>query len=171
MTPTREDLIQLLTKQPQVSVAELVAKHEAPAAAILVVLKTGDDFEPCAPRPEDGQGFTWRLSSLACDPRVRAAAFVHQRSAEQPPQRRQYQQNTGAHRATLTKHLEGANVLVAWLRANPGKWTLDQIAQGRGCTVASVRSLLRIHRQCIDEERLPSKGRPLVISLKPHLAA
>lgn len=171
MTPTREDLIQLLTKQPQVSVAELVTLCGAPAANLLRILKTGDDFEPCAPRPQDGHGLAWRLSSLAVDPRVRAAAIVHQRSSEQPPQRRQHQHHTGAPRAVLTKQSPGANVLVAWLRANPGKWTLDQIAQGRGCSVASVRSLLRIHRQCIDEERLPSKGRPLVISLKPHLAA
>jgi hypothetical protein len=170
MTPTREDLIQMLTMYSQLGVTMLASTFNADASAILSVLKTGDDFEPCAPRAQDGQGFAWRLSSLAVDPRVRAAAFVHQRSVERPPQLRQFH-NTGVARVQPTKHLEGANVLVAWMRENPGKWTLDQIAQGRGCTVAAVRSLLRIHRQCFTEERLPTKGRPVVLSLKPHLAA
>jgi len=163
--PTREDLIQLLTKEAQLSVADLVDQFNAPATSILRVLKTGDDFEPCAPREHDGHGFAWRLSSMAVDPRVRAAALVHQRAVEQPPQR-QRQFHTGAPRATLLKKHVDANVLVHWLRQNPGRWTIDQIAQGRGCTRAAVREHLKNNRQHFETERLSAPGRPLVVWLK-----
>jgi hypothetical protein len=171
MTPTREDLIILLTKWPQASIAALCEFFTCDGAALLRKLKTGDDFEPCAPRTEDGHGFAWRLSSLAVDPTVRAAALVHQRSVEQPPQRRQRQYNTGAARAVLPRRGDTANVLVLWLRDNPGKWTIDQIAQGRGCTRAAVREHLKHSRQHFITERLTTPGRPLVVSLKSEPAA
>lgn len=168
MTPTREDLIQLLTKHPQVSVAELVTQHNVDAAAILAVLKTGDDFEPCAPRPQDGHGFAWRLSSLAVDPRVRAAAIAHHRDVERPPQirRRDYTSRRPAGSA--------ASVLLDWLRQNPGEWTLAQIAEARGVGVMTVRQQVKVHRTALavrTEHVGHHGGRHLLITLKPHHAA
>jgi hypothetical protein len=166
MTPTREDLVVLLTKWPQASIAALREFFACDAAELLRKLKTTDDFEPCAPRTEDGHGFAWRLSSLAVDPTVRAAALVHQRAVEQPPQRRQAAHPNGAPRAEFQRKDDGANVLVLWLKQNPGKWTIAQIAEGRGCTLGAVRDHLKKHRHHFATERLPKSGRPLVVSLK-----
>lgn len=169
MIPTREDLIVHLTKHAQASVAVLCEHYACAATDLLRALKSCADFEACPPRPEDGKGFAWRLSSLSVDPDVRAAAFKHQRTTEQPPQRRpqrQHRQDTGAERAPFAPADPQANVLVVWMRANPGKWTIDQIAQGRGCTRAAVREHLKHRRHLFATERLSSPGRPLVVWLK-----
>lgn len=168
MTPTREDLIQLLSKQPQAGIDELVGAFGATASDLLRLLKRGDDFEPCAPRPQDKPGFAYRLSMLAVDPRVRAAAIKHHREVEQPPQvrRRDYT----SVRPTGT----AASVLLDWLRQNPGEWTLAQIAEARGvgvmtirCHIKAQRTALLIRRQDVGTHG----GRRLLVSLKPHHAA
>lgn len=136
MIPTREDLIRLLTKEPQAGLSTLIAEFQCHPLDILRQLKAGDDFEQVAPRQQDGPGFAWRLSSLAADPRVRAAALVHQRHVEQPPQVR---------RQDFTKErlTPQSGVLVDWLRNNPGEWSLEQIATGRGVSIATVRCHLK----------------------------
>jgi len=167
MTPTREDLITFLSKWPQASIPALCEHYLADAAAVLRVLKASSDFEPCPPCVEDGKGFAWRLSALSVDPVVRAAALVHLRDIAQPPQRRQSHQDTGAPRATFARRDPAANVLAAWMRQNPGPWTIDQIAMGRGCTRAAVREHLKHSRHLFHTERLTTPGRPLVVWLKP----
>lgn len=163
MIPTREDLIQLLTKQAQASVAELVTEFGADASAITHVLKSKDDFEQCAPRPEDGHCFAWRLSSLASDPGVRLAAMKHHREVEQPPQVRV--RRHAADRAVLPRRSSG-NVLIDWLQANPGEWLISQIATARGVSIAAIRSHVQQHRDRITKRRANSIGGALLISLK-----
>lgn len=167
MTPTREDLIQLLTKEAQVGIAALVEQFACTAAEVLVVLGRHADFERCPPRPQDKPGFAWRLSSMAADLRVRAAAMTHQRAIEQPPQRRQYAHDTGAARAEFKSQDESANVLLTWLRHNPGQWSLVQIATARGCSIPTVRGHVKAHRPLLHIERQPGKGKALLVSLKP----
>lgn len=168
MIPTREDLIRLLSKEPQASVPSLCAFFTCTASEALRALKASSDFEQVAPRTEDGHGFAWRLSSLSVDPRVRAAALAHHREVERPPQdrRRDY---TSARPAG-----SAASVLLDWLRANPGEWTLAQIAEARGVGIVTVRQQLKVHRAAVItrlEHVGHHGGKHLLISLKPHHAA
>ncbi len=163
-TPTREDLVQLLTKEPQIGLTALAALYLADAVDILKALQASSDFERCAPRPEDGSGFAWRLSSLAVDPRVRAAAIKHQRTIEQPPQMRAF--HNGAPRSSLPLAGDGArNVLVQWLQANPGEWLVTQIATARGISIAAVRDHIRKHPDLITKRRPQGKSH-LLVSLR-----
>jgi hypothetical protein len=166
--PTREDIIRLLTKEPQASVPALCEFFVCTASEALRALKASSDFEPCAPRAEDGHGFAWRLSSLSVDPRVRAAAMIHQRDIEQPPQRR-----TGNY-TSVRPAGSAASVLLDWLRQNPGEWTLAQIADARGVGIVTIRQQVEVHRTSL-VTRLQATGKHggkhLLVSLKPHLAA
>lgn len=163
MIPTREDLIVLLSRLPQASIPALVQEYGCDPVTLLRVLESGDDFERCAPRTEDGHGFAWRLSLLAVDPRVRSAATTHLRAVERPPQSRDGARPAGA-----------ASVLLDWLRANPGEWTLTQIAHARGVSLVTVRGHLKAHRAALNS-RLETAGKHggkhLVISLKQPGAA
>lgn len=167
MTPTREDLIRLLSKEPQIGIDALVEQYACTAVEVLAVLVRHADFERCPPRPQDKPGFAWRLSSMAADQRVRAAAMVHQRNVEQPPQRRQYASNTGAGRGEFKEQDANASVLIAWLRNNPGQWSLTQIAEARGCSIPTVRGHVKAHRKSLLIERREAKGKALLVSLKP----
>lgn len=163
MIPTREDLVQLLTTNTQLGLAAMAVVFRADDRAVLRVLKATDDFEPCAPRDNDGKGFAWRLSSLAVDPRVRAAALEHHRHIEQPPQVRS--RRHAADRAVLPMRSSG-NVLIDWLQANPGEWLIAQVAAARGVSIATIRSHVQIHRDRITKRRANTTGGALLISLK-----
>ena len=125
---------------------------------VLRVLDGSSDFERIAPRAEDGQCFAWRLSALSCDSRVRLLALVHFRAIEKPPQHQG--KKLGALRPS------GDSLLVAWLRANPGEWSMKQIADARGITLSGVRDACDLARCHLNKRRLQISGRPLLISLK-----
>lgn len=169
MIPTREDLINLLSKEPQISVHAVATQHGCEPLDVLRVFKRHDnDFEQVAPRPQDGLGFAWRLSSLSVDKVVRDAALRHQRNVEQPPQKRVFHDSRVAGNAVqpLPDFTAGGSVLIDWLRQNPGPWTLAQIAEARGTTITTIRGHVHQHRDKLEIRRAESKGRPLVVSLK-----
>jgi hypothetical protein len=169
MSPTREDLIRFLTKEPQAGMFALIDQYRATPDEILKTLNAHSDFERCAPRPEDGGEFAWRMSAMAIDPVVRATAFKHLRAIEQPPQRRERQraQNDGAQRASLPVANSTANALVMWLMANPGEWLITQIAEARGCTIATIRDHIKRSRDTIATRRQNGHDNgPVLVSLK-----
>ncbi len=161
MIPTREDLIRYLTAERQATVAVLALHFTCTVAEAQQTLDANDDFE-------HGYSQAWRLSVLATNPDTRMAALRQQRDIEQPPQarRRDY---TSARPAG-----SAASVLLDWLRANPGEWTLAQIAEARGVGIVTVRQQLKVHRSAVVtrlEHIGHHGGKHLLISLKPHHAA
>lgn len=154
MIPTREDLIRALTDKP-LHLSVIAQRFGCTTVDAQKVLKSHDDFAPCAPQPGEGPCFSYRLCPLACDPRTRALAA--RQCAERPPQLRKFHDDS-AHK--------NDSLLVAWLRENAGEWAIADVARLRGVSIQAIRKQVRIYHDQINQRRSDGIGRPLFISFK-----
>lgn len=165
MSLTRECVIRYLTEVRQASPAIIANYHKVHLSEVMAVVTDGDDFERVAPAAGTGDCWHWRLSSLANDLTVRRAACAHLRDAVAPPQ------SAPAKPITYTRErlpsVRGA-VMRTWFMANPGEWSMEQIAASRGVSVPTIYSQLKALGAGVVKSHHPGMGRTAFYRLAVH---
>ncbi len=165
MSLTRECVIRYLTEMRQASPAIIANYPKVHLAEVMAVVTDSDDFERIAPAPGAGDCWHWRLSPLARDITVRRAACAHLRDAVAPPQSKPLA-------FTKERHARDGmgSALAVWLRANPGSWTIRQIAAARGVAISTVAAQIGLLGAVIAKHKVPGQRRALAYSLAPDAA-